>query len=99
MSPGQHPSGGGAFAFRTPTGVTPSADSGLHLPYANPEDAFFFVWRPARWANWMFKVGRVEEAAHVEPSVDASGGPSPPPGKYNFSFGSGLQNLGVESGF
>jgi hypothetical protein len=23
--------------------------------YADASDALFFVWRPARWANWMFE--------------------------------------------
>jgi len=51
----EHPSGGGAFAFRTPSGVQPNAGT---LPnqaeWKNPETARWFVWRPARWANWMF---------------------------------------------
>jgi len=50
----EHTSGGGAFAFRTPTGVTYDFPNG---PYKNPEDATLFVWRPSRWANWMFEVG------------------------------------------
>jgi len=53
----EHPSGGGAFAFRTPSGVTPHAGAFPNMPYKNPEDAVFFVWRPSRWANWMFQVG------------------------------------------
>eukprot|EP01064_Diplonema_japonicum_P030955 TRINITY_DN539_c0_g1_i1.p1 TRINITY_DN539_c0_g1~~TRINITY_DN539_c0_g1_i1.p1 ORF type:complete len:807 (+),score=265.40 TRINITY_DN539_c0_g1_i1:43-2463(+) len=63
----QDPSGGGAFAFRVPQGVTPSKsviappnggpDSGLHMPYKNIEGAILNVWRPARWANWMFEAG------------------------------------------
>lgn len=47
-------SGGGAFAFRTPSGITPKAGALPNLPstgYAHPEDAFFFVWRPARWVH------------------------------------------------
>ena len=53
----EHPSGGGAFAFRTPSGLVPLAGALPHLPYAKPQDAVFFVWRPYRWANWMFEVG------------------------------------------
>jgi len=49
----EHPSGGGAFAFRTPTGLTYEFPNG---PYEHGEDATLFVWRPARWANWMFHV-------------------------------------------
>eukprot|EP01061_Rhynchopus_euleeides_P019318 TRINITY_DN3171_c2_g1_i1.p1 TRINITY_DN3171_c2_g1~~TRINITY_DN3171_c2_g1_i1.p1 ORF type:complete len:815 (+),score=298.15 TRINITY_DN3171_c2_g1_i1:44-2446(+) len=62
----EHPTGGGAFAFRVPRGVSPKSsviapagggpDAGLHLPYTNPEQAIFNVWRPARWANWMFEL-------------------------------------------
>lgn len=53
----EHPSGGGAFAFRTPTGVTYNFPNG---PYTNAEDATMFVWRPARWANWMFDVANYD---------------------------------------
>jgi len=52
----EHPSGGGAFAFRTPSGVSPRKGVLPHSPYAHPTDAIFFVWRPNRWANWMFEV-------------------------------------------
>jgi hypothetical protein len=60
----QHPSGGGAFAFRTPTAVQPKADALPHMPYKSPEDARFFVWRPARWANWMFDVKKYDAATN-----------------------------------
>jgi len=52
----EHTSGGGAFAFRTPSGVTPKTDALPNAPYADVSDAEIFVWRPARWANWMFEV-------------------------------------------
>ena len=48
----EHPSGGGAFAFRTPSGVTPKAGALPNAPYKDVSDAIFNVWRPARWANW-----------------------------------------------
>ncbi len=73
----EHPSGGGAFAFRTPSGVTPAKGGALrepalpHAPYKDVSEALFFVWRPARWANWMFEVE----------SYDPKTG--------NFSFGKG----------
>ena len=47
----KYTSGGGAFAFRTPTGVTPKKGAMTNTPYANPEQARFFVWRPARWVS------------------------------------------------
>lgn len=53
----QHPSGGGAFAFRTPTGLKYHFKNG---PYEHGEDARLFVWRPARWANWMFDVAHYD---------------------------------------
>jgi len=53
----QHPSGGGAFAFRTPSGVTPKPGVLPNAPYDDPSDALLFVWRPYRWANWMFELG------------------------------------------
>ena len=52
----QHPSGGGAFAFRTPSGVAANRSTLPHSPYADASQALLFVWRPARWANWMFEV-------------------------------------------
>ena len=60
----EHPSGGGAFAFRTPSGLVPNASALPHLPYAKPRDALFFVWRPARWANWMFEVASYDKASN-----------------------------------
>ena len=58
----EHPSGGGAFAFRTPSGVTPKKGALPNAPYKDASDALFFVWRPARWANWMFEIGKYDEA-------------------------------------
>ena len=58
----EHPSGGGAFAFRTPSGVTPKAGVLPNAPYKYGEDALFFVWRPARWANWMFEIADYDKA-------------------------------------
>jgi len=55
----EHPSGGGAFAFRTPTGLTYKFPNG---PYRHAEDAELHVWRPARWANWMFQVAQYDPA-------------------------------------
>ena len=49
----EHPSGGGAFAFRTPTGVTPNKGVLSNAPYKDVSQAILNVWRPARWANWM----------------------------------------------
>ena len=57
----EHPSGGGAFAFRTPSGVTYKFP---HGPYKHGEDARFFVWRQGRWANWMFDI------AHYDPDAE-----------------------------
>jgi hypothetical protein len=52
----QHPSGGGAFAFRTPSGMTPSKGALPNMPYKQHKTAILNVWRPSRWANWMFEV-------------------------------------------
>lgn len=59
----EHPSGGGAFSFRTPSGVSPHAGVLPNAPYKQPLDAIFFVWRPARWANWMFEESPLPLAA------------------------------------
>mmetsp|Transcript_5666 Transcript_5666/g.13013 ORF Transcript_5666/g.13013 Transcript_5666/m.13013 type:complete len:787 (+) Transcript_5666:23-2383(+) len=56
----EKPSGGGAFAFRTPSGLTYDFPNG---PYKHGEDARLFVWRPARWANWMFDVAHYDAKA------------------------------------
>ena len=53
----ENPSGGGAFAFRTPSGLSFEFPNG---PYKHAEDARLFVWRPNRWANWMFDVAKYE---------------------------------------
>ncbi|KAJ1447220.1 pectin lyase fold/virulence factor [Pelagophyceae sp. CCMP2097] len=56
----EHPSGGGAFAFRTPSGVALDASKVLpNAPYKDASTAVFFVWRPNRWANWMFETSNV----------------------------------------
>merc|ERR1719305_2052761 len=60
----EHPSGGGAFAFRTPSGVTPKAGALPNSPYDDVSQAIFNVWRPARWANWMFEVGNYNQATN-----------------------------------
>lgn len=53
----EHTAGGGAFAFRTPNGVTAGKEAFPNSPYKSTSDALMFVWRPARWANWMFEIG------------------------------------------
>jgi hypothetical protein len=60
----ENPSGGGAFAFRTPSGVTPKKGVFPNAPYeeSSVKDALFFVWRPARWANWMFEIEQYDKA-------------------------------------
>lgn len=60
----EHPSGGGAFAFRTPDGVTPKSGALPNSPYEDVSQALFFVWRPARWANWMFEVADYDKASN-----------------------------------
>merc|ERR1740130_502527 len=58
----EHPSGGGAFAFRTPSGVTPKSGALPNAPYKDVSEMIINVWRPARWANWMFEVGHYDAA-------------------------------------
>eukprot|EP00439_Symbiodinium_sp_Y106_P028646 s1569_g3.t1 len=53
----ENPSGGGAFAFRTPSGLSFDFPNG---PYKHAEDARLFAWRPNRWANWMFDVAKYD---------------------------------------
>jgi len=54
----EHTSGGGAFAFRTPSGVAPKAGALPHAPYGDVSQAVLNVWRPQRWANWMVRARR-----------------------------------------
>ena len=56
LPPRRYTSGGGAFAFRTPSGITPKSGALPNAPYADASQALFFVWRPARWSNWMFEI-------------------------------------------
>jgi hypothetical protein len=63
----EHTAGGGAFAFRTPNGVTPKKGALPHSPYKDISEAQLFVWRPARWANWMFEVRKNAKMPPVEP--------------------------------
>jgi hypothetical protein len=48
----EHTAGGGAFAFRTPSGLTPTSTSTLpNAPYLDPSEAILNVWRPSRWVR------------------------------------------------
>lgn len=60
----EHPSGGGAFAFRTPSGVTPKDGALPNSPYKDVSQMIINVWRPARWANWMFEVAGYDAASN-----------------------------------
>jgi len=53
----QHPSGGGAFPFRTPSGVRVKPGVLKNAPYTDVSGMVINIWRPARWENWMFEVG------------------------------------------
>jgi hypothetical protein len=57
---GEHPSGGGAQPFVTPSGMIPKEKALPNSPYQHMEDARVFVWRPERWANWMFHVAEYD---------------------------------------
>lgn len=37
--------------------------------WTNPEDAIWFVWRPARWANWMFQTDKAQNQALRLPAL------------------------------
>jgi hypothetical protein len=53
----EHPAGGMAKPFRTPSGVAVPDPSVLpHAPYKDASEAMLFVWHPDRWENWMFEV-------------------------------------------
>lgn len=58
----EHPSGGGAFPFRTPSGVVAGQKVLPNSPYKTVDEMVLFVWRPARWANWMFQVANYDSS-------------------------------------
>jgi len=60
----QHPSGGAAFPFRTPSGVTPQEWLLPHAPYNDTSEALFFVWHPGRWENWIFEVASYDPSTN-----------------------------------
>jgi len=60
----EHPSGGGAFAFRTPSGVAPKREVLPNAPYQDTSQMIVNVWRPARWANWMFEVAKYDKSSN-----------------------------------
>lgn len=55
----EHPSGGGAFSFRVPSGLTYP-----HLKdWKSPtKGGIVNAWRPAHWANWMFEIDQWDPA-------------------------------------
>merc|ERR1712070_1067767 len=61
----EHPSGGGAFAFRTPSGITPKDGALPNAPYKDTSEMLINVWRPARWANWMFEVDKFDSSTNT----------------------------------
>ena len=53
-----HTSGGGAFTFRTPSGLYYSPGTFPNVEkWTDPvgDGAIINIWRPSRWSNWMFK--------------------------------------------
>ena len=61
----QHPSGGGAFAFRNPSGITPNQGTTPGFPATINSSfvgAIVNAWRPGHWANWMFEVDEFDAA-------------------------------------
>eukprot|EP01084_Bolivina_argentea_P066964 122061_1 len=51
---GNHTSGGGAFTYRIPSGLTYDKSVLPNSPYANPTGGVIQAWRPAHWSSWMF---------------------------------------------
>jgi len=60
----EHPTGGGAFAFRTPSGVAPKEGVLPNSPYLDTSEMIINVWRPKRWSNWMFDVEHYDATAN-----------------------------------
>eukprot|EP00755_Sulcionema_specki_P006716 Sspe_Gene.36222::Locus_17526_Transcript_1_1_Confidence_1.000_Length_2168::g.36222::m.36222 len=54
------PSGGGAFSYRIPSGMT--APPKTLRKYQNPKGAIITTWRPEHWAVWMFEVDSYDAA-------------------------------------
>ena len=49
-------SGGGAFTYRIPSGITIGSQLLPNSPYKDAKGAVFQAWRPGHWASWMFAV-------------------------------------------
>ena len=49
-------SGGGAFTYRIPSGITIPQPTLPNSPYKNAVGAVVSAWRPGHWASWMFEV-------------------------------------------
>jgi len=60
----EHPAGGGAGAYRTPSGVVPHAGVLPNTPYEDASQAIVNVWRPGRWANWMFELSHYDSTTN-----------------------------------
>ena len=54
---GNQSEGGGAFTWRTPTGMTADTHVLPHQPYKNPKDIVVQAWHPLHWASRMYLVG------------------------------------------
>ena len=49
-------SGGGAFTYRIPSGITVDQGTLPNGPYKNATDGVVQAFRPGHWASWMFEV-------------------------------------------
>lgn len=61
-----HTSGGGAFTFRTPSGLRYGAAAFPRAAkWSDPvgDGAIINTWRPSRWSNWMFQFAGFDPAA------------------------------------
>mmetsp|Transcript_14885 Transcript_14885/g.44162 ORF Transcript_14885/g.44162 Transcript_14885/m.44162 type:complete len:907 (-) Transcript_14885:74-2794(-) len=49
-------SGGGAFTYRIPSGISAPTHTLPNAPYTDPTGAVVQAFRPGHWASWMFEV-------------------------------------------
>ena len=54
---GNQSEGGGAFTWRSPTGMTASSSVLPHQPYANGNGMVIQAWHPEHWASRMYLIG------------------------------------------
>jgi hypothetical protein len=71
---GNQSEGGGAFTWRTPTGMTATNTVLGHQPYQNANGAIIQAWHPYHWASRMYEVGLYKYSNGIGSFTFSAGG-------------------------